>query len=118
MSHSSDRLKKILDEMLGDEYTKMALQELGLQNSAPEVQAELLGHLGSNILQRIALEILSVLPQSEHERFEQFIGASDVEGMRAFLAPFIPDLDDFIARYAQIEYESTKTMIATLRQDS
>lgn len=112
----SIREQKVIEELLGDEYTKTVLQELGIQNSAPAVQTELLGHLGSNIMKRLALEILTVLPKSEHAQFERLMGSNDTTAMRALVEAHVPDFDAFIAHHANMEYEATKTQIHQLQQ--
>lgn len=116
MANSTVRIQKIFGEMLGDEFTKKVLEELGIQNSSHEAQTAILGNLGSNILKRLALEILSVLPKSDHATFEKFIGSSDTEGLRQFLLPRIPNLDQFLMHYANLEYEETKTQMRELNQ--
>jgi len=110
--------RKVIDEMLGDEFTKIVLQETGLSESAPEMQARFLAILGSNIMKRLALEILSVLPKNDHVTFEQLVGSGDMKAMREFLEPRIADLDEFMIHYANLEYEATKTEIQRLNQET
>ncbi|MBS4051175.1 MAG: hypothetical protein KGZ69_08225 [Methylomonas sp.] len=102
--------QQFVEELLGDEFTKMVLKELGIENSSPAVQTELLGRLGSCIMQRLALEILSVIPKSDHETFAQLITSNDPAAMRAFLEPRIADLDEFLTHYATSEYEAIKSL--------
>lgn len=103
--------KKFMEELLGDEFTKTALEEFGIKNSSPEMQVELLGRLGSCILQRLALEILTVLPKSEHEKFAEITTSNDVSALRELMAPYVPDVDEFISHYAASEYEAVKSQM-------
>lgn len=101
--------QKILDEILGDDFTKQILSELGVQDLPAEAQASIMSELGKTILERIMLEILKALPPSEHDRLEAFYGSNDVTGMRAVLVQHIPDFEEFVRREARNEYEAIKT---------
>ena len=108
--------KKMLEELLGDDITQKVLEELGIRNSSPEMQAELLAGLMSTILKRIALEVLTVLPKSEHAEFERYIGSGDGPGMQSFLRKHIPDADEFVARYASNEFDAIKSKFCAFHQ--
>ena len=105
-----------LDALLDDEMTKRVTQELGIQDSPPGMQADMLSRVGMLMQERVALEILSVLPESEHDTFEAFIGSGDVDGMRSFLEKYIPDLDRFMMRYARLTFDGLKSRIHRLKQ--
>ncbi len=109
MTDTTDQ--KLVDEILGDEFTKQIITELGLENDTPEAQAELITMIGENLMSRLVLEIVKVLPESEHDAFEKFIGSGKLVELRDFLLPHIPDLDRFIQREITKEYEATKTRI-------
>lgn len=103
-----DKDKQLIDALLGDEFATTIIQEFGLENDPPEAQVQFITLLGENIIQRISLEILKLLPDSQHDKFESFIGSGDMDGLRAFLLPYIPDFDRFVFNESQLEYESTK----------
>jgi hypothetical protein len=109
--------QNIIDELLGDAATKKILEETGLAESRPEIQMEFIGMLGSNILKRLALEILSAIPKSDHAAFESLVGSGDMKAMREFLEPRIANVDKFMVHYATLEYEETKNGIVQLGQE-
>lgn len=106
----------MIEEILGDEYTKNIVQELGLQNNSPDEQANIIALLGENIFKRVMLEIFTALPKEHHDKLESYLGSQDVLGMRKFLLQHIPDLDKLIRHHAEVEYESTKTGFLTRLQ--
>ena len=99
---------KLIQELLGSDLMKEIVKECGLESAPAETQAELLSMIGKNIVGRVVVEILKTVPTPAHKKFEALIGKGDVDALRAFLEPHIPDLDDFIAREARKEYETTK----------
>ena len=113
---NSAQQKKMIGELLGDTFTQEVLQELGVQNSSREAQEEVLAKVGQTILERVMLEILTVLPESDRDMFESYVGSGDLAGMRSFLEPRIPNLDEFVLNYANIAFESIKTRIHQLAQ--
>lgn len=97
------KLKELIEDA-----AQATLKELGIQDDTPEAQAEVLRLVGKNIFDRVMLEMLKVLPPHTYEMFEKFIRSGDIDGLRAFLEPYIPDLDAFIRREAEKEYQTTK----------
>ena len=77
--------KKLIEELLGDEYAATIIREFALENDTPEGQAQFIALLGENVIQRITFEILKILPEADVATFESFIGAGDLEGLRKFL---------------------------------
>ena len=108
--------KNVIREILGADFTKNILVELGIQNSTLEEQATLMQAVGGNIERRIMLEILTILPESDRDEFEGYIGSKDIAGFREFLTSRIPDLEEFVRRHAVNEYEATKTELHKIRQ--
>jgi hypothetical protein len=108
--------QKMIQEILGEDFTKKMLEEMELQHSSPEVQAELLAKLGQNIIERVMLELLSAVPEEVRGEFESHVGSGDVASFRAFLEKYISDLDEFITHHANREFEQTKTRIQMLKQ--
>ncbi|HWO07265.1 MAG TPA: hypothetical protein VNM40_01620 [Candidatus Paceibacterota bacterium] len=108
--------QKFIRELLGDEFAQTVIRECGLEDDPPEAQVQFITLLGENIIQRISLEILKALPESEIPKFESFIGSGDMDGLRTFLLPHVPDLDRFIQHEAMKEYEATKTRMHEIIQ--
>jgi hypothetical protein len=113
---SKDAEKKLIKEILGDDFTKRMLQELGVQDSTLAVREELLGKLSENIHHRVMLELLAAVPGSARDEFQKYIGTGNPEGFRAFLEEYVPNLDTFIVEEANKEYERTKTNIRKMEQ--
>jgi hypothetical protein len=107
---------KFIQQALGEDFMQTALAELGLQNSTPENQATIIAFLGENILKRVTLEILSVLPEDARDEFTSLVGSDDAQALYAFVGKHIEDLEGFVREYATQEYEATKTTIHTLRE--
>lgn len=108
--------KRLVEEILGDDFTKKMLEEMELQHSSPAVQEELLAKLGQNIIERVILELLTAVPESARVEFESHVGSGDVAAFRDFLEKNIDDLDGFILHHANREFEQTKTRIQMLKQ--
>lgn len=100
-----------IKQLLGDDFTKSLISDLGLQDDTPEAQAYLLAQLGENIFEQLTLELLSALPESEYEKFKSLTGSGDMQALRVFLEKHIPDLDRFIQEAAKKEYEATKALM-------
>lgn len=105
-----------IKELLGDEFAQAVISELGMQDETPEEQAEFISELGLNVMLRVNLEIAKLLPEEERPQFESFIGSGDIDGLRKFLAPHIPDLDRFVYEVSQTEYEGVKKRIREIAQ--
>lgn len=106
----------VISELLGEEITQNAITELGMQNASKEVQAPLLAMIGQGIVERVTLELLTALPSSERDRFEQLVGSGNGAQMREFLERHIPDLEQFVMQHAEREYEALKTSIVMARE--
>lgn len=63
---SSDQQQKrqFIEQLLADDLAKRLLADLGMENDSPAEQAEFLSILGENVMSRVALEILKVLPMT------------------------------------------------------
>ena len=111
-----DTQQQFIEEIMGDDFTRQIIAELEIQNLPPEIQAEIISMLGQNVMSRVVLEIVKVLPKSQYDTFESFMDSGDLDGLRAFLMPHIPDLSDFVRREASKEYEGTKMRLHRARQ--
>lgn len=107
---------KITNELLGSELAKQMVTEMGLQNALQDEQARALAALGRSILNRVLLEILKALPESDHTEFKRLFDAKDVVAIQEFLQPRIPDFERFIQHEAMREYEATKTRMHEIAQ--
>lgn len=100
----NDKQHKLIDEILGDEFTQRIAAEFGLSHETPETQAELISKVGETIMGRVILELAKAIPAAERSAFESFISSGDLVGMREFLLKYIPNLDEFIQEQARKEY--------------
>lgn len=107
---------KLIEQALGVDFMQEAFREFGMQNSPLEAQAAFAEKLGENILKRITIEILSVLPEPDRDTFESLIGKNDMNALDAFLRMHIANPMEFIRNHASNEYEATKTQINHLLQ--
>ena len=101
--------KKLIQELLGNDLIQEVIDKLGIGGVSEEMQTELLSMIGKNILQRVILEVMKIVPASEHAELEVLIGGGNTDAVRKFLVRHIPDLDDFIEREAQKEYEAASS---------
>lgn len=115
---STMHTQQMVASILGDGYSKQIISELGIESDTPDAQAELISAIGENIMMRLTLEILKILPESEHPKFDSFMGSGDIIGLREFLRPFIPDFDRFVQHEAMAEFETTKTRLREMEHHS
>jgi hypothetical protein len=108
--------KKLLKDLLGDEVVQTIASELGITEESHEAQAAFISQLGENIMLRIALEAIKEMPEDKRGEFEAHMGSGDLEALKAFVLPLIPDWDKFVRREAEKEYELTKTRIRMMEQ--
>lgn len=99
-----------------DVLTQEVIKQLGIDKDSREVQEELISMLGENILQRIVIEVAKMLPEEKRPEFDRFFGSGDLDGLRNFLEPHIPNLDRFLKNAAIVEYEATKTRAERIMQ--
>jgi hypothetical protein len=117
MNDDSQKMENaLIQRLLGDEFAQQAIYELGLDGMSPDAQAEFLEVIGTNILLNVTIEIIKLLPHEARPQFESYIESGDVNGLRQFLLPYIPDLDAFIQHEAAKEYEATKTRAHEIAQ--
>lgn len=100
-----------IKQLLGDDFAKALIRDLGLEHETPEAQAYLVSSLGQNVFERITLEVLNTLPETEYENFSALTKAGDMNALRTFLEKHIPNLDGFIQKTARAEYEATKALL-------
>lgn len=98
-----------LYRFLGDASVDRIVKELKIDKDPIEVQFELVDMLNEFILEKVSLEVLKALPRGDHQAFEDFIGKGDLDGLRAFLAERIPDIDRLIEHAATTAYEAVRS---------
>ena len=108
--------QQFIAQLLGEDIGTSVISDFGLEDGTPEEQAEFITQLGENIMLRLTLEILKIIPDSEHEKFKELMGAGDMPTLRQFLLAHIPDLDRFIQHEVTKEYEATKTRTHEISQ--
>ena len=99
---------QMLNEMLEDDFSLTIAKELGFEEEEPMVRAALIADLGTNIVRRIALEVLKVLPEEKRDEFDALIGADNIDAMHALVSPYVSDFNAFVIATAKAEIEDTK----------
>lgn len=97
-----------LKNILNDEMTRAVLRDFGLENASDEAKARLLAGLGENIMGRVMIEVLKVLPEARRPEFDELIGRGDPEALEKFIFPYIPNFDLFVQQEARKEVDRTK----------
>lgn len=104
-----------IKDILNDEMTQEVLLEFGLENASDDAKARLLAGLGENIMGRIMIEVLKVLPEARRAEFDDLVGRGDPEALEKFIFPYIPNFDLFVQQEAKKEIDRTKEY---MRQDT
>ena len=102
--------KKVIDNLLSDEFTKEIIRELGIERDSPESQAAVISSIGEVVMQRVTLEIQKRLPVSVRLQFESLLGEGDMQDFDSLLRPYIPDIDNLIATESRKEFETIKAL--------
>jgi len=105
-----------VEGILGSDAVQHILIELGMQDSSPENKEAFLTALGTNVLNRVLLETLKALPESDHPEFEKLYAAQDIPAMQTFIEPRIPDFEQFIRDVAMKEFDATITRMREIDQ--
>lgn len=100
--------------ILNDELSHEVLREFGLESASDEKKARFLEGLGENIMGRIMIEVLKVLPEARRAEFDELIGSGDPAALEKFIFPYIPNFDLFVQQEAKKEIDRTKEY---MRQD-
>lgn len=93
---------------LKGEQVQQLINDFGLTSEPEEVQAQFIAKLGENILARMAVQVLHILPEEKHEEFGQYMDKGDVQALQDFLQPHIPNFDVFVQKEVQTEIQETK----------
>lgn len=79
-----------------DEQKKELLKELEMEQFPTEVQSEILAKLSETIILSVTAEVLEKLNETEQQTFKELLEKQDDAGLRAFLLPLVPNLDDLV----------------------
>ncbi len=97
-----------LHDLLKDNLTQTLITEFGIEHESDEVKARLIAKIGENIFGRVVLEMLNALPTDKHAGFDALVGNGDPDALKAYLSPYIPDLDLFLREETRKEIERIK----------
>lgn len=88
--------QQLLEDVLADEGVCTLLKDLGFEQDTPEGKTEVIGIIGDTIMERVLLDVLKKLPEDAREGFEKNLNSGDMESVYTYLAPHIPDVNQFI----------------------
>jgi hypothetical protein len=97
-----------------DELNSTLLQDLGLEGFPREVQDEVLGKLGENILRKITMSIMDKIPPAARQEFDSISEAGDSDRMKTFLDTHIPNFDGFVKDEVKKSVDEFKQIAAAL----
>ncbi len=97
-----------IKDILNDEMTQAVLREFALENASEDERSRFLAGLGENIMGRIMIEVLKVLPEQRRAEFDELVGSGDPEALEKFIYPYIPNFDLFVQQEARKEIDRTK----------
>jgi len=97
-----------LHDLLKDDLTQTLITEFGIENESDDVKARLIAKFGENILGRVVLEMLNTLPADKRAGFDTLVGSGDPDALKAYLSPYIPDLDRFLHEETRKETDRIK----------
>jgi len=95
-----------------DELEELVAKELSIESFTEKEQSALIAKIGENIIKRVTLEILRVLPEDKQEEFGKLVGSGEFKDMDEFLKPYIPNLNDFVNNESKKEIEEFKQKVA------
>ncbi len=97
-----------IKDILNDETTQAVLREFSLEDASDDERARFLAGLGENIMGRIMIEVLKILPEPRRAEFDELMGGGDPEALEKFIYPYIPNFDLFVQQEARKEIDRTK----------
>ena len=97
-----------IKDILNDEMTQAVLREFALENASEDERSRFLAGLGENIMGRIMIEVLKVLPEQRRAEFDELVGSGGPEALEKFIYPYIPNFDLFVQQEARKEIDRTK----------
>jgi hypothetical protein len=91
------------DTLMKDEILAAAIRELGFEHLSEEGKQAALAGIGENVLGRVVLEVLKILPVTKHEEFRAMIGTASPLKIYTYLSPYIVDMPGLVQRVAAAE---------------
>ena len=79
-----------------DELKKLIEKELGMEEFPEELQDEMIGKIGEQVMLRITLEILKRLTPEEQEEFEKIVSEGDYQAGYEFASSKISGFQEFV----------------------
>lgn len=100
------------DTLMKDEILAATIRELGLEHLSEDAKQAALAGIGENVLGRVVLEIMKILPKTKHEEFRAMIGTASPLKIYTYLSPYIVDMPALVQRVAAAEIAETKKLLA------
>lgn len=100
------------DTLMKDEILAATIRELGLEHLSEDAKQAALAGIGENVLGRVVLEIMKILPKTRHEEFRAMIGTASPLKIYTYLSPYIVDMPALVQRVAAAEIAETKKLLA------
>lgn len=97
--------------LVTDEYLAALTDELGISNAPQAAQREFLAGFGKNVMTRLTIEVLALLPEGAHAQFREMLGTASQTTLYEFLSSFISDVPALIERVARDELAETKKLL-------
>ncbi|MEK7628818.1 MAG: DUF5663 domain-containing protein [Patescibacteria group bacterium] len=101
-----------INTILKEDMVQALLKEFRLENASSDTQAYFLSRMGQNIVNRLTLETLRVLPEDKRPAFDELVGKGDAEAIQKFIYPYIPNFDQFVQEEVRKEVARTKGFLA------
>jgi hypothetical protein len=86
--------------------------ELGIGNLAPNEQEQIIVEVGQNIMKRIIVELMNLLPEDRKDEFVALSDSGDENQMMEFIAGAIPGVDEILKKIVREEIEISKNLLA------
>ena len=103
-----DPQKKELAEILGNDFGKKIIRDLGIVGIEPEAQAGVIFDIASAVFERVIFEVYTALPQEVHSDLNSRLESGNVVSVKALLGQHIMNVDQFIQAEATKVYERMK----------
>jgi hypothetical protein len=103
---------------LRDDIRTQVSDNLGIGNLPPEQQEHIISNLGQVVMERVMLEILKRIPESQQSAFDALADSGDQVGMETFLKQQVPGIDSIVQGAAQEEIRAFKEFMTNLGDQS
>ena len=110
--------QSILKKILASPFAQKMVLDLGIKNDTEEMRVYVMSLMGKNILTRVVLTLLNMMPESEHLAFADHMKSGNEKNFRAFLLRYVPELDTVIEKVAREELEFIQSHAAEILRNS